>query len=1031
MAIADRSRQCVRSFGRLAEFAQQNVGGYESQVSITTVSDEFGRFKIWAGNIGALQEDSRSLDYRLREASQVRDQVTKILQDLEFSLHECIAIVSGQRPQRERSSSEEEDLGDEFSDTSDSESSDTSKQEAASELTHLFLAITEAITSLYKLSISIRNPAPRDRYAKAASLNSFDVSYDVGHVYEKYPHVRSTPWLMDRVGRAITRRREFLRYREKHREKLATDIRPIDMSDRNRQAETREMAPFNALQTPTEGPVLEIEARSINYSQLASTKATTYVANLNDENLEKGSIAGRSETTYVTSIAEEESYSVREIPDPPKESANGMPFECPYCFTVLSVKNTKYWNGQQASALLGLCEKPPENIPVSACPFCAWDSNYSTDPPDFFDITSISSSKDSWDPYKVLNVYPNAPNFTVQFDTSQRATTVKCLESMSDMHPSRITLAALSSLAQNTLCRDFHQWQAEAKITEWKAKIKEYLHEHSERLPVVSAVNFEGKKSVEGSDLPADDPHLHRQSGDRNVHHGPVVKALSVSSPTVMVSSLQFQRHVAHHLEQLALFALPPPMRDSSGASSDQAAASHNSDHTTGADAISEISSQPSTSTDYGSTPELYGAVMGGEIRVVRREIRNGADLTLQWGRFGNVLQAAAASLSWPLRDEILRALLNNGADANMQGGLYGNALQAVVSNPGIPGRRLQALGLLLDHGAEVNAAGGEYGYAIVAAAAIRTPQQEPTSMVLNLLLDHGANIDAQEPMLYGSALHQAIGHNDVESVELLLDRGASTTLYSEEYGTPVEQAKTLSYGPVWQLLQKADFETNLQRRNNIREKIPVPKLITDCIEAVELYGMGNKEVYRGFHTDWNQILGDILKAEFNRAHVAQLLKDFIWQLPGLLIPRQTLARFVRAAHAVARQPISHFGGEKGEGQATTELQAAIRELPQVNRDAFESLVLHFERVANRASQNTMTSEKLAAALAPCFKGGVDSGAGPQLPLADLTWALECIIRRPDFWFRDAAEPPDLPNDVVAANSVLIARLQSGLNGRD
>ena len=542
--------------------------------------------------------------------------------------------------------------------------------------------------------------------------------------------------------------------------------------------------------------------------------------------------------------------------------SNEMPFSSAGHLKAHLYQDHSEYSGQQASALLGLCEKPPENIPVSACPFCAWDSNYSTDPPDFFDITSISSSKDSWDPYKVLNVYPNAPNFTcvgvgkstgsrcrwsfnsVQFDTSQRATTVKCLESMSDMHPSRITLAALSSLAQNTLCRDFHQWQAEAKITEWKAKIKEYLHEHSERLPVVSAVNFEGKKSVEGSDLPADDPHLHRQSGDRNVHHGPVVKALSVSSPTVMVSSLQFQRHVAHHLEQLALFALPPPMRVSSGASSDQAAASHNSDHTTGADAISEISSQPSTSTDYGSTPELYGAVMGGEIRVVRREIRNGADLTLQWGRFGNVLQAAAASLSWPLRDEILRALLNNGADANMQGGLYGNALQAVVSNPGIPGRRLQALGLLLDHGAEVNAAGGEYGYAIVAAAAIRTPQQEPTSMVLNLLLDHGANIDAQEPMLYGSALHQAIGHNDVESVELLLDRGASTTLYSEEYGTPVEQAKTLSYGPVWQLLQKADFETNLQRRNNIvrlSAALPIQRNFRHRLPSEQKSGMQNK----------------------------------------------------------------------------------------------------------------------------------------------------------------------------------------------
>lgn len=254
-----------------------------------------------------------------------------------------IAIVSGQRAQQQGTSSEEEEFNDEFSDASGSESSSSSGQEPTSELAQLFLAVTGAITSLYMLSITIRNPTPRDRYAKAASLMPYEVSYDIGHVYEKYPHVRSTPWLMDKVGRAITRRREFLRYREKHREKLATDIRPIDMGERNGQADTRRIASLSAPQTLTEGPVVRVEARSVSHSQLASTKATTYVADLNDEALDTRSNAGRSETSYVTSIAEESSDSMRQIPDPPKESANSMPFECPYCYTILTVKNAKHW----------------------------------------------------------------------------------------------------------------------------------------------------------------------------------------------------------------------------------------------------------------------------------------------------------------------------------------------------------------------------------------------------------------------------------------------------------------------------------------------------------------------------------------------------------------------------------------------------------------------------------------------------------------------------------------------------------------
>ena len=283
-----------------------------------------------------------------------------------------------------------------------------------------------------------------------------------------------------------------------------------------------------------------------------------------------------------------------------------------------------------------------------------------------------------------------------------------------------------------------------------------------------------------------------------------------------MVSSLQFQRHVAHHLEQLALFALPPPMNESSGASSNQAAASPKRDGMIGSDAISEVSSPSLAPTDHGTPPELYAAVMSGDIEWVMRVMRNGADLTLQYGRFGNVEQAAAASLSWPSRDETIRKLLDSGADANIPGGMYGNLLQAVAANPGESGRRLSALEMLLDRGAEVNAAGGRYGHALIAAAAVPTPPSamlhEPTSMVLKVLLDRGANPDAQGPKLYGSALHQAIKHDDNESVQLLLDRGASTTIHHEDYRTPVHHAMRTAYEPVWRRLRNAAVETHLER---------------------------------------------------------------------------------------------------------------------------------------------------------------------------------------------------------------------------
>ena len=84
-------------------------------------------------------------------------------------------------------------------------------------------------------------------------------------------------------------------------------------------------------------------------------------------------------------------------------------------------------------------------------------------------------------------------------------------------------------------------------------------------------------------------------------------------------------------------------------------------------------------------------------------------------------------------------------------------------------------------------------------------------------------------------------------------DNKVGVTTFSQ-----IEQPSTLYYG--------VSLEELCQR-----EKRPVPKLITDCIEAVELYGMGTKEVYRGFHTDWNQILVDNLKAEYNRGKMIDL----------------------------------------------------------------------------------------------------------------------------------------------------------------
>jgi hypothetical protein len=50
--------------------------------------DELDRFRIWAGNIGALQHVKvrSSLDYRLRDAPKLGDQISRLLVDLNTAL---------------------------------------------------------------------------------------------------------------------------------------------------------------------------------------------------------------------------------------------------------------------------------------------------------------------------------------------------------------------------------------------------------------------------------------------------------------------------------------------------------------------------------------------------------------------------------------------------------------------------------------------------------------------------------------------------------------------------------------------------------------------------------------------------------------------------------------------------------------------------------------------------------------------------------------------------------------------------------
>ena len=210
-------------------------------------------------------------------------------------------------------------------------------QPNTTEIQQLFLAVVEAITSLFKLSIAIRNPAPKDRYAKAASIAPYDDKPDISHVWEKFPYARRIPWLIDRLGKAIMRRRQFFRYREKHREKLGKELGQLERKNDTFKTTDRVEITSGTVQ----GSSTYIESYISGTTQSTQTMASTYVTK--DQNTAE-ILAEKPEsvTSYATSV-NEDNQGTMAVPPPPKESANGAPFECPYCYTIQTVNNLNAW----------------------------------------------------------------------------------------------------------------------------------------------------------------------------------------------------------------------------------------------------------------------------------------------------------------------------------------------------------------------------------------------------------------------------------------------------------------------------------------------------------------------------------------------------------------------------------------------------------------------------------------------------------------------------------------------------------------
>ena len=197
-----------------------------------------------------------------------------------------------------------------------------------------------------KTSILIRDATPRDRYVQASlsSKSSFIDSFDISHVAHKFPRLDldERQWLKERLGKAVTQRRQYLKYCRDHHDRfqefqtkpaprlegLSDDHLPEHDRNPGQQAHaTVKSLPISAF-APTDASTLQIS--KLKPFDEVSGEATENTSDI------------VSQTSYATSVYDNDNESPIH---PPKliEITNKFPFECPYCWNLLEIKSERAW----------------------------------------------------------------------------------------------------------------------------------------------------------------------------------------------------------------------------------------------------------------------------------------------------------------------------------------------------------------------------------------------------------------------------------------------------------------------------------------------------------------------------------------------------------------------------------------------------------------------------------------------------------------------------------------------------------------
>ncbi|KAM0333081.1 hypothetical protein ACHAQA_001739 [Verticillium albo-atrum] len=247
-------------------------------------------------------------------------------------------IILGDSPNR--------DLGaaDELLDEEDTNGGqDQGETKAASEdedgdEAHMILQVmSESIKTLFRIGMLVRKSGTRDRFRRALQMSSstFPPIFDIDYVGQKYPKLRGRGHdiATNRLGSAIAKRRQFIKYGREHSARLATaEVAP--------KVEETPTPTFE--ETTPKIPEISLPAMSERVSSKATTlQVARFTRKLSAEELNEEPEDDKA--TVMTASTTTDNLASLKLPFLEDLSHDNGPFECPFCFTLQTFKTERSW----------------------------------------------------------------------------------------------------------------------------------------------------------------------------------------------------------------------------------------------------------------------------------------------------------------------------------------------------------------------------------------------------------------------------------------------------------------------------------------------------------------------------------------------------------------------------------------------------------------------------------------------------------------------------------------------------------------